>query len=141
MARDRRRAFEDAELCVIGAKKTGAPDVDLPGWCQGSRVRRRPARFPRDLPRDDRTDEDRWRGSGQAPRRHRMGLPIVGTTAAVGSLNRVFELRVFDDDDAFVAECRRLLPTATPRSLRGERSSRQTKSTGERDECGGKWTR
>jgi glycosyltransferase involved in cell wall biosynthesis len=39
----------------------------------------------------------------------RMGLPVVGTAAAVGSLNRVLDIAVFDHEDCFVAECRRLL--------------------------------
>jgi polysaccharide biosynthesis protein PslH len=101
--------IEAAELCVIGAKKTGAPDVtypagvrdlgfvdDLQGFLATCRAMIAPVRT----------------GGGVRVKlldAIRMGLPIVGTTAAVGSLNRVFELSVFDDDDAFVAECRRLL--------------------------------
>ncbi|ANE81792.1 glycosyl transferase [Mycobacterium adipatum] len=39
----------------------------------------------------------------------RMGLPVVGTTAAVGSLGDLLELGVHDDDADFVGQCRRLL--------------------------------
>jgi hypothetical protein len=39
----------------------------------------------------------------------RIGLPVVGTSAAVGSLAQVFGLSAFDDDEAFIAECRRML--------------------------------
>jgi glycosyltransferase involved in cell wall biosynthesis len=39
----------------------------------------------------------------------RMGLPVVGTTPAVGSLGDLLELGVHDEDADFVAECRRLL--------------------------------
>jgi hypothetical protein len=39
----------------------------------------------------------------------RIGLPVVGTAAAVGSLSQVFNLSAFDDDEAFIAECQRLL--------------------------------
>ena len=38
-----------------------------------------------------------------------QGLPVVGTDAAVGSLKDVFGMSTFDDDDVFVAECRRML--------------------------------
>jgi hypothetical protein len=38
-----------------------------------------------------------------------MGLPIVGTSPAVGSLKAPFDLPTFDDEESFVAECRRFL--------------------------------
>ncbi|ALG85851.1 glycosyltransferase [Gordonia phthalatica] len=37
------------------------------------------------------------------------GLPVVGTRAAVGSLDSVLGLGVYDDRDAFVNQCRQLL--------------------------------
>lgn len=39
----------------------------------------------------------------------RMGLPVVGTTAAVGSLGELLGLGVFDGDAAFVEQCRKYL--------------------------------
>jgi hypothetical protein len=39
----------------------------------------------------------------------RIGLPVVGTSAAVGSLSQVFNMPAFDDDEALISECRRLL--------------------------------
>ncbi|MFD7012385.1 glycosyltransferase [Rhodococcus jostii] len=39
----------------------------------------------------------------------RRGLPVVGTTTAVGSLRTILELPVFDDQNAFVDQCRRYL--------------------------------
>jgi polysaccharide biosynthesis protein PslH len=101
--------IDGAELCIIGAKKPGAADIALPAGV-------------RDLGFVD--DLGAFLGTCRAmiaPIKTgggvrvklldaiRMGLPVVGTTAAVGSLSRVFDLDVFDDDDAFVAECRRLL--------------------------------
>jgi hypothetical protein len=38
-----------------------------------------------------------------------QGLPVVGSGPAVGSLTTLFGMSTFDDDDAFVAECRRML--------------------------------
>lgn len=39
----------------------------------------------------------------------RMGMPVVATSPAIGSLNSTFDLTPFDDDETFIAECRRLL--------------------------------
>ena len=101
--------IDGAELCIIGAKKPGAAEVALPAGV-------------RDLGFVD--DLEAFLGTCRAmiaPIRTgggvrvklldaiRMGLPVVGTTAAVGSLSRVFDLGGYDDDDAFIAECRRLL--------------------------------
>jgi hypothetical protein len=101
--------IDGAELCVIGAKKTGASDVtyppgvrdlgfvdDLLGFLSTCRTMIAPIKT----------------GGGVRVKlldSIRMGLPVVGTSAAVGSLRRVFDIPVFDDDDAFVAECRRML--------------------------------
>jgi hypothetical protein len=50
-----------------------------------------------------------------------MGLPVVGTTPAVGSLGELLELGVHDDDADFVAECRRLLLDAAAAAAAGDR--------------------
>ncbi|MDT5313109.1 MAG: hypothetical protein QOE74_2129 [Mycobacterium sp.] len=104
-----REGIDDAELCIIGAKKSGAAGVatpegvrdlgfvdDLHGFLSTCRSMIAPIRT----------------GGGVRVKildAIRMGLPVVGTTPAVGSLGGVSGLPVFDDDDAFVAECRRLL--------------------------------
>ncbi|MGU3653901.1 glycosyltransferase [Mycolicibacterium sp. A43C] len=51
----------------------------------------------------------------------RMGLPVVGTTAAVGSLAQLLELGTHDDDDDFVAACRSLLLDVEQARSAGER--------------------
>lgn len=101
--------IDGAELCVIGAKKTGAPDVTYPAGV-------RDLGFVDDLPAFLATCRAMIApiktGGGVRVKlldAIRMGLPVVGTTSAVGSLNRVLELPVCDDDDAFIAECRGML--------------------------------
>ncbi|MBE1547484.1 glycosyltransferase involved in cell wall biosynthesis [Mycobacterium sp. OAS707] len=99
----------DAELCVIGKKKPGAAD---PVYPEGVR----------DLGFVD--DLGEFLGTCRAlvaPIKTgggvrvkildslRMGLPVVGTSAAVGDLGSLFGLQTFDDDDGFVDECRRYL--------------------------------
>lgn len=99
----------DAELCIVGAKKPNAPDPEYPSGV-------------RDLGFVD--DLHGFLGTCRAmiaPIRTgggvrvkildaaRIGLPVVGTEAAVGSLGDLFGLDVCGDDDAFVAECRRML--------------------------------
>ncbi|MGB3370488.1 MAG: hypothetical protein WBA81_07705 [Rhodococcus sp. (in: high G+C Gram-positive bacteria)] len=49
------------------------------------------------------------------------GLPVVGTSAAVGSLGSIFELPTFDDPEQFVAECRRYLLDRNTAVKAGER--------------------
>ena len=111
--------IEGAELCVIGAKKTGAPEVaypagvrdlgfvdDLHGFLATCRAMIAPIRT----------------GGGVRVKlldSIRMGLPVVGTTAAVGSLNRVLDLPVHDDDDAFVAACRLMLTDSAAAAAAG----------------------
>jgi glycosyltransferase involved in cell wall biosynthesis len=98
-----------AELCVVGAKKTGSTDPvypdrasdmgfvdDLPAFLQTCRALMAPIRT----------------GGGVRVKlldAACQGLPVVGTDAAVGSLKDVFGMSTFDDDDVFVAECRRML--------------------------------
>jgi glycosyltransferase involved in cell wall biosynthesis len=99
----------DAELCVIGAKKPGAKDPVYPDGA-------RDLGFVKDLPE--------FLGSCRAlmaPIKTgggvrvklldsiRMGLPVIGTGPAVGSLKSLFDFTTFDDDDSFIAECRRHL--------------------------------
>jgi glycosyltransferase involved in cell wall biosynthesis len=99
----------DAELCVIGAKKPNAPEPPHPPGV-------------RDLGFVD--DLHAFLGTCRAmvaPIKTgggvrvkildaaRIGLPVVGTGAAVGSLGHVFGLNVFDDDEDFIGECRRML--------------------------------
>ena len=99
----------DAELYVAGAKKTGAKDPvypdgvrdfgfveDLTAFLGGCRALIAPIKT----------------GGGVRVKlldSMRMGLPIVGTGPAVGSLKVLFELPTFDDEESFVAECRRFL--------------------------------
>jgi len=99
----------DAELCVVGVKKPGAADPDYPDGV-------------RDLGFVD--DLQAFLGTCRAmiaPVKTgggvrvklldaiRMGLPVVATNAAIGSLGPIFDLTPVDDDDAFIDECRRLL--------------------------------
>jgi glycosyltransferase involved in cell wall biosynthesis len=99
----------NAELCVVGAKKPGATDPvypdgvrdlgfvkDLRGFLGSCRALVAPIKT----------------GGGVRVKildSIRMGLPVIGTSAAIGSLDSVFGLETFDDDDSFVAECRRYL--------------------------------
>ena len=132
--------IEDAELCVIGAKKTGTPDAtypagvrdlgfvdDLHGFLATCRAMIAPVRT----------------GGGVRVKlldAIRMGLPIVGTTAAVGSLNRVFELRrVRRRRRVRRANADACCSTVMPRSLRGNRSSRQIENSGLKVEDGEQW--
>jgi hypothetical protein len=99
----------DAELCVIGAKKPGAKDPVVP---EGMRD----LGFVDDLQAFFRTCRAsiapvRTGGGVRAKilDAASRGLPVVGTGPAVGSLDSLFGLPTFDDDDAFIAECRRYL--------------------------------
>jgi glycosyltransferase involved in cell wall biosynthesis len=101
--------ISDAELCIVGSKKRGAKDpaypagvrdlgfvADLDGFLATCRGLIAPIKT----------------GGGQRPQILELvsrGLPVVATTPAVGSLGTAFDLSCFDDDDAFVAECRRYL--------------------------------
>jgi polysaccharide biosynthesis protein PslH len=99
----------NAELCVIGKKKPGATDPAYPDGV-------RDLGFVEDL--------DAFFGTCRAmvaPIKTgggvrvkvldaiRRGLPVIGTSAAIGSLDSVFGLETFDDDQGFVAACRRFL--------------------------------
>lgn len=99
----------DAELVIVGAKKrdeagpvlpSGVRDLgfvdDLEGLLSSCRALIAPVRT----------------GGGVRVKildAARIGLPVIGTTAAVGSLSGLLGLGRFDDDEAFTQECRRLL--------------------------------
>jgi glycosyltransferase involved in cell wall biosynthesis len=99
----------DAELCVIGKKKPGAADPPYPDGV-------RDVGFVDDLQEFLGTCRAMVApiktGGGVRVKildSLRMGLPVVGTSAAVGDLGPLFGLETFDDDDGFVDECRRHL--------------------------------
>ena len=99
----------DAELCVVGARDPEAPvrplpagmaDLgfvdDLEGMLASSRALVAPIRT----------------GGGVRVKildAARRGLPVVGTTAAVGSLSTVLDIGTFDDEVGFINSCRRYL--------------------------------
>jgi glycosyltransferase involved in cell wall biosynthesis len=101
--------IDGAELCVIGAKAANAPEPqyppgvrdlgfvdDLAGFLGTCRAMIAPIRT----------------GGGVRVKildAARMGLPVVGTTAAVGSLGELLGLGVFDGDAAFIEQCRKYL--------------------------------
>ena len=99
----------DAELCVIGAKKPGAEDPVYPDGVRDLGFVKDLAEFLgscRALIAPIKT------GGGVRVKlldSIRMGLPVIGTSAAVGSLKSLFDFSTFDDDDSFVVECRRFL--------------------------------
>ena len=101
--------IDGAELCIVGARKPGAAEVELPAGV-------RDLGFVADLEAFLRTCRAMIApirtGGGVRVKlldAIRMGTPVVGTTAAIGSLGRVVDLIAYDDDDAFITECRRLL--------------------------------
>jgi len=103
------KGIPDAELCVIGATKSGAPAPTHPDGV-------RDLGFVDDLHQFLGTCRAMIApivtGGGVRVKildAARIGLPVVGTSAAVGSLGQVFGLSAFDEDEAFIAECRRLL--------------------------------
>jgi glycosyltransferase involved in cell wall biosynthesis len=98
-----------AELCVVGEKKRGATDPAYPdgvrdlGYVDDLQVFLRTCRA---MIAPIRT------GGGVRVKlldAIRMGMPVVATSPAIGSLNTTFDLTPFDDDESFIAECRRLL--------------------------------
>lgn len=99
----------DAELVIGGPKKPGAKDPVLPEGV-------RDVGFIEDLPGFFKTCRALMApiktGGGVRVKildSISKGLPIIGTGPAVGSLPALFDLPTFDDDDAFIAECRRYL--------------------------------
>ncbi|WP_029115312.1 glycosyltransferase [Mycobacterium sp. URHB0044] len=99
----------DAELCIVGAKKTGSTDPVYPDQV-------RDLGFVDDLPEFLKTCRALMApirtGGGVRVKlldAASQGLPVVGSGPAVGSLRTLFGMSTFDDDDEFVAECRRML--------------------------------
>jgi glycosyltransferase involved in cell wall biosynthesis len=99
----------DAELCVIGKKKPGAADPEYPDGV-------RDLGFVPDLQEFLGTCRAMVApiktGGGVRVKildSLRMGLPVVGTSAAIGDLGSLFGLETFDDDQGFVEACRRYL--------------------------------
>lgn len=99
----------DAELCIVGAKRTGSSDPIYPDHV-------RDLGFVDDLPEFLKTCRALIApirtGGGVRVKlldAASQGLPVVGSAPAVGSLTTVFGMSTFDDEDHFVAECRRML--------------------------------
>lgn len=111
----------NAELCVIGAPKKGAPQPELPAGVRdlgfvddittvlaGARALVAPVRT----------------GGGVRVKlldSASIGLPVVGTSAAIGSLGPVFGMTPYDDDEEFVARCREYLLDADLAVKEGQR--------------------
>ncbi|OZE85045.1 glycosyl transferase [Rhodococcus sp. 15-649-1-2] len=113
--------IEGAELCIIGAKADGATDPDYPDGV-------RDLGFVDDLQEFLGTCRALIApvatGGGVRVKildAASKGLPVVGTSAAVGSLGSIFELPTFDDPEQFVAECRRYLLDRNTAVKAGER--------------------
>ncbi|WP_072806230.1 glycosyltransferase [Rhodococcoides yunnanense] len=101
--------IEGAELCIIGAKASGTTDPVYPAGV-------RDLGFVDDLQEFLGTCRALIApvatGGGVRVKildAASKGLPVVGTSAAVGSLGTIFELPTFDHPEQFVAECRRYL--------------------------------
>jgi glycosyltransferase involved in cell wall biosynthesis len=99
----------DAELCVIGAKKPGAADPTYPPGV-------RDLGFVEDLHEFLGTCRALMApiktGGGVRVKildAASIGLPVIGTGPAVGSLQSVFGMAALDSEAEFVEECRRLL--------------------------------
>lgn len=100
----------DAELCIIGAKKPGATDPVYPAGVRDLGFVDDLSQFLsscRALMAPIRT------GGGVRVKvldAISLGLPVVGTAEANGSLPELFsELPVYDEEEAFVQRCRELL--------------------------------
>jgi glycosyltransferase involved in cell wall biosynthesis len=48
------------------------------------------------------------------------GLPVVGTSAAIGSLNSVLDIEVFDDESSMTEQCRRYLRDPRAAAMDGD---------------------
>lgn len=101
--------LDGAELCVVGGRSVSAGPVDLPPGV-------RDLGFVDDLHGFLATCRGMVApistGGGVRVKfldAARIGLPVVGTPAAVGSLDAVYGLETCADDDALVAAARRLL--------------------------------
>ena len=98
-----------AELCVIGAQKAGSQQPNYPAGVRDFGFIDELHQF---LATCRAMIAPIVTGGGVRVKileATRMGLPVVGTSAAVGSLGQVLHLAAFDNDDEFIAECQRLL--------------------------------
>jgi glycosyltransferase involved in cell wall biosynthesis len=117
----------EAELCVVGSKKPGTADPVYPPGV-------------RDLGFVD--DLDEFLGTCRAlmaPVRTggglraklldaaSRGLPVIATSAAIGSLGQLFELPAHDTDEDFVATCRRYLLDSAAAAAEGTRLFEQNR--------------
>lgn len=110
----------EAELWIIGHPAKSAPDLRLPAGV-------RDQGFVSDL--DAVLDSSRGMlapvATGGGVRVKLLdaasrGLPVVGTSAAVGSLSEQLGITAHDDEDAFIAACRELLTDAAAAALAGK---------------------
>ncbi len=113
--------IEGAELCIVGAKARGAADPNYPAGV-------RDLGFVDDLHEFLGTCRALIApiatGGGVRVKildAASKGLPVVGTSSAVGSLGSIFELATFDDPENFIAECRRYLLDRQAAVKAGER--------------------
>lgn len=113
--------IDGAELCIIGSKASGAKDPVYPDGV-------RDLGFVDDLHKFLGTCRALIApvGTGGGVRVKILdaaskGLPVVGTSAAVGSLGPTFELPTFDEKGEFIAECRRYLLDRTASVKAGQR--------------------
>lgn len=115
------KGIDGAELCVIGAPKAGAKQPTLPDGVRDLGFVDDITAFLstcRALIAPVRT------GGGVRVKlldSASIGLPVVGTSAAIGSLGPVFGLTPYDDDAEFVARCREYLLDAEMARKEGER--------------------
>jgi len=113
--------IDGAELCVIGAKAAKAAEPQYPAGV-------RDLGFVDDLPEFLGTCRAMIApirtGGGVRVKildAARMGLPVVGTSAAVGSLDDLLGLGVFDGDTAFIEQCRKYLLDSAGAAEAGDR--------------------
>lgn len=112
---------DGAELCIVGGRSTSAAPVELPSGV-------RDLGFVDDLHGFLATCRGMVApistGGGVRVKfldAARIGLPVVGTAAAVGSLDEVYGLDTCADDDALVAAARRLLTDVDAAAADGQR--------------------
>lgn len=99
----------DAELVIVGAKKPGEAD---PVYPDGVRDLGFVEQLPELLATCRALMAPVRTGGGVRVKlldAARMGLPVVGTSEAIGSVGPLFDVTPFDSDDAFVEQCRRYL--------------------------------
>lgn len=111
----------DAELVIVGARKAGEPD---PVYPEGVRDLGFVDRLPELLATCRALMAPVRTGGGVRVKlldAARMGLPVIGSTEAIGSVGPLFGVSPFDSDDAFVDECRRYLLDGAAATADGER--------------------